>query len=126
MMNINELVQVISFAYCRIIFWSCICQQHHSAAKLANTVLNYLNRSTIYWAQKAILLTCLALLSPQVVRVILCTAYLENCGPKAKKTIELKREMQGRPEKMDGFYEGRHAMELQARMGTASTTHTRL
>lgn len=64
-----------------------------TAAKLANTVLNYLNRSTIYWAQKAILLTCLALLSPQVVRVILCTAHLENCGPRAKKAIKLKREM---------------------------------
>lgn len=29
------------------------------------------------------------------------------------------------PEKMDGFYEGRRAMELQARMGMASTIATR-
>lgn len=122
MTNINEHVQVISFAYCRILFWgcvcsilaqsACVCQQHHSAAKLANTVLNYLNRTTIYWAQKAILLPYSALLHPQVVCVILCTARLENCGPRAKKSYLIEERCKECLKKMDGFYEGRHGMEL--------------
>lgn len=65
--------------------------QYSGSARLrfaaTHFVLNYLNRSTIYWAQTAIFLTCLALLSPQVASVFVHSTFRKKYLPRQERPI---------------------------------------